>query len=74
MRQDRDTDLAQASAKALDGYWGELTGMYGEPARAQLSVAALNGIDLDVLKPHEAANFRQFADTISKGVAAGMGQ
>ncbi|MBN9494865.1 type I-E CRISPR-associated protein Cas7/Cse4/CasC [bacterium] len=74
VRQDRDTDLAQASAKALDGYWGELTGTYGEPAGAQLSVVALDGIKLGSLERDRASNFREFADTISQGVAAGMGQ
>jgi CRISPR system Cascade subunit CasC len=74
VRQDRDTDLAQASAKALDGYWGELTGMYGEPAGAQLSIIALDGIKLGSLERDRASNFREFADTISQGVAAGMGQ
>jgi CRISPR system Cascade subunit CasC len=74
VRQEREADLAQASAKALDGYWAELTGMYGEPAGARLCVCALNGIKLDALQPHRAANFREFADCVSKGVAAGMGQ
>lgn len=74
VRAGSDKSLVEASAAALDCYWGELTEMYGEPAGAQLCVTALKGITLNVLEDHRASTFNEFADTISRGVAAGLEQ
>jgi CRISPR system Cascade subunit CasC len=59
---ERNTDLAAASVRALDEYWGELTRVYGDPSTARAVVmigdAELRFIGPDAVTPNYAA-FRE---------------
>lgn len=54
--------LIQASIAALDIHWGELVAMYGEPAGAQVTVAALGQPPLDNLAGHRVGTFDALLD------------
>ncbi len=71
-----DQDLVQASVAALDSYWGELAGMYGEASIKGKWVATTNGCTpcLSQLGEARVAGARELIQSVAGAVAFKGGQ
>ncbi|MBI5948774.1 MAG: type I-E CRISPR-associated protein Cas7/Cse4/CasC [Chloroflexi bacterium] len=73
VRAGRNGGLIDASITALDAHWGELVGMYGAPAGAQVAVAALGKPALEHLKGHRVETFDALLERTLEAARPGTG-
>jgi CRISPR system Cascade subunit CasC len=64
VRPNTDGDLIENSIKALDGYWGDLTGMYGKDQIKGAWVASLAENGLANLKDARAGNLKELIGSV----------
>lgn len=75
VQPDQRGDLVQNSVAALDSYWGQLTGMYGDETVVGKWYATLDGGALKCLgdKPARVANFEALVQDVAGAVTFGGG-
>ncbi|HQZ90516.1 MAG TPA: type I-E CRISPR-associated protein Cas7/Cse4/CasC [Thermomicrobiales bacterium] len=71
VRPDRDGDLIANSIVALDGYWGQLSSVYGDDGIVGAWCVDLTGATLATLDSTKVATFRKLVDNVLAAAGGG---